>query len=276
MQWLKAILYLLLAVLIPICLLWMYNAFIGCRLVVPDRGIFMYQKKLILDDSGVRVDPSAGSGAIYQSGDMKLAPVGNGRVRSISLSNLSVKGKFSWLSPFATPFAEASNESNKQVIGPDGANLKTRAGFSPLAIEDVWYVQIDTEKTEGMGDGNQAIDLVVLVADPREGERAVDAALKKVRSRISEFKTDQAEAERTVKDAKPEKRSKRESEEVVAPAEGPTGWLLGGPTSAGAGESEQPSSNGAEKKSLKQRFTRPEKAKTQDQFDDTEPPHRLL
>ena len=276
MQWLKAILYLLLAVLIPICLLWVYNAFIGCRLVVPDRGIFMYQKKLILDDSGVRVDPSAGSGAVYQTGDMKLAPVGIGRVRSISLSNLSVKGKFSWLSPFSTPFAEASNENNKQVIGPDGANLKTRSGFSPLAIEDVWYVQIDTEKTEGSGDGNQAIDLVVLVADPREGERAVDAALKKVRSRISEFKTDQAEAERTVKDAKPEKRSKRESEEVVAPAEEPTGWLLGGPTTADAGESEQPSSNGAEKKSLKQRFARPEKEKTQDQSDDTEPPHRLL
>jgi len=276
MQWLKAILYLLFAVLIPICLLWVYNAFIGCRLVVPDRGIFMYQKKLILDDSGVRVDPSAGSGAVYQSGDMKLAPVGNGRVRSISLSNLSVKGKFSWLSPFATPFAEASNESNKQVIGPDGANLKTRAGFSPLAIEDVWYVQIDTEKTEGMGDGNQAIDLVVLVADPREGERAVDAALKKVRSRISEFKTDQAEAERTAKDAKPEKPSKREPEEVVAAAVEPTAWLLGGPTSVGAVEMDSATSDDSQKKSRKRRFEKADKEKTQDQPDEIDPSQRLL
>ena len=133
MQWLKAILYLLLAVLIPVCLLWVYNAFIGCRLVVPERGVFIYHKKLLLDDTGVRVDPSFGSGALFQAGDMKLAPVGNGRVRTIALANLSVKGKFSWLSPFSTPFAEASNNNDKQVIGPDGANSKTRAGFSPLS-----------------------------------------------------------------------------------------------------------------------------------------------
>jgi hypothetical protein len=279
-QWIKAILYLLLAVLIPICLLWVYNALVGSRLVVPDRGIFMYQKKLIFDDNGTRVDPSSGSGALFQAGDMKLAPVGNGRVRSIALPNLSVRGKFSWLSPFSTPFAEASNNSNKQVIGPDGANLKTRAGFSPLSIEDVWYVQIDTEKQEGLDNGSQSVDLVVLVADPREGERAVEAAVKKARSRISEFKTDLAEAERVANDAKPEGRSKREPEVFVAPQEEAQEWLLGGPTKSAGGDMGNASVDGEEKSSRKRRFAKSDKEKPQDKPqdkpDDIDPSQRLL
>jgi len=276
MQWLKAILYLLLAVLIPVCLLWVYNAFIGCRLVVPERGVFIYHKKLLLDDTGVRVDPSFGSGALFQAGDMKLAPVGNGRVRTIALANLSVKGKFSWLSPFSTPFAEASNNNDKQVIGPDGANSKTRAGFSPLSIEDVWYVQIDTDKTAELPNGSQAIDLVVLVSNPLDGSRAVDEAVKNARIRISEFKSDLTESERTAKVSESEKQGKREPKILNEAVKQPSVWLLGKPTSTSVGDAEKSSTDREEKKRLKQRFAKPGKAKKEEKPAEANPPERLL
>jgi hypothetical protein len=273
MQWFKAILYLLLAVLIPICLLWMYNAFIGCRLVVPDRGIFVYQKKLILDDNRVHVDPSFGSGAVFQAGDMKLAPVGNGRVRKIALANLSVKGKFSWLSPFSAPFAEASNNNDRQVIGPDGASIKSRVGFSPLAIEDVWYVQIDSGKTTGVPDGSQAIDLVVLVSNPLDGARAVDDAVKKARTRISEFKSELAEAERSEKGIESEKRSRREPEIAEEEVKKPSVWLLGKPES---GKAEKATIDSEDDNGPKRRFSKFKKPKDQVDPDEVDPPHRIL
>ena len=237
----------------------------------------MYHKKLILDEKGAHVDPSTGSGEVYQSGDMKFASVANGRVRSIAFANLRIRGKFSWLSPFSTPFAEASNVDNKQVIGPDGGNPKTRKGFSALAIEDIWYVQIDTDKTAELPDGSQAIDLVVLVSNPMGGSQAVDNAVKKARSRISEFKLDQAEVERTKPMGKPERRDKQEpaavEKEIVVDA---SAWLLGKPTSTGAVDAKKPSSDREEKKRMKLRSAKSDKAEKEIKPNEGIPPERLL
>ena len=124
--------------------------------------------------------------------------------------------------------------------------------------------------------GSQSVDLVVLVADPREGERAVEAAVKKARSRISEFKTDLAEAERVANDAKPEWRSKREPEVFVAPQEEAPEWLLGGPTTSAGGDMGNASVDGEEKSSRKRRFAKSDKEKPQDKPDDIDPSQRLL
>jgi hypothetical protein len=177
------------------------------------------------------------------------------------------------LSPFSTPFAEASNNNDRQVIGPDGASIKSRAGFSPLAIEDVWYVQIDSGKTAGMPDGSQAIDLVVLVSNPLDGSRAVDDAVKKARTRISEFKSELAEAERSEKEVESEKRSRREPEIAEKVVEKPSVWLLGEPES---GKAEKATVDREDDNGPKRRFFKSNKLKDQVEPEEPDSSNRLL
>jgi hypothetical protein len=174
----KALLASLVALGLPLALLWGYNYFVGAQLLIPNQGLYGYSKKFILGPNGLRLADSSLGNKDFVPGDLKLLPVPSGKVKRFDFAGLEISGSTA-ASPFSAPFVKASAPSPKQVIGPTGADPKTGAGFADLAMEQAWFLQVDASDPQAESSTERQVDLVVFTSSARNAERAVKDAIRK-------------------------------------------------------------------------------------------------
>jgi hypothetical protein len=204
----KALLASLLALAFPLMLLWGYNYFIGAQMLIPNQGLYGYSKKFILGPNGLRLADASLGNKDFVPGDLKLLSVQSGKVKRFDFAGLEIVGSTA-ASPFSAPFVKASATGQKQVVGPTGADPKTGAGFADLAMDQAWFLQVDTTDPAAESSAERQVDLVVFTSSARNAERAVRNAIRKAPQKWRDLENGRVVELRPTKTAKDESTSEK-------------------------------------------------------------------